>query len=176
MAEPKLRDYLDASPDGILILGAACRILHVNTGIERLFGYRREELSGQPLDFLIPEGFRLVDSVVDSWDAPTGSADSEASLNLIGCRKDGSEIPVEVRFGPVGHGELDFVVGVVREISGRGRAEEERELFFRFSIDMLCIAGLDGYFKRLNPAWERVPRLPDRGIAGGAIPPLRSPG
>ncbi|MHC4947912.1 MAG: PAS domain S-box protein [Planctomycetota bacterium] len=53
--------------------------------------------------------------------------------------------------------ELEAALAVSRRAEHTvSETREERDRFFNLTSGLLCIAGTDGYFKRLNPAWERT--------------------
>lgn len=53
-------------------------------------------------------------------------------------------------------GRISGIVGIARDVSEVRTLAEERDRFFEISRDLMCIAGFDGYFKRINSAFERV--------------------
>ena len=73
-------------------------------------------------------------------------------------RKDGSRFPVRLSITALRdeRGEITGFLGIGSDLSESKRAIAELEGFFDLSLDLLCLIGLDGYFKRINPAFEEI--------------------
>ena len=122
-AEKQFRQLLESAPDAMVIVGANSEIILVNSQTEKLFGYQREDLLGQTVDFLIAEGFR--DKVQAASDSTTIPSREASHLELVGRSKTGKEIPVEVSFSPLEARKGSIVSAAIRDITLRKQAEEE---------------------------------------------------
>ena len=125
-AEEKFRLAVEASPSGILLVDQSGQIVLVNSHIEKLFGYGREELIGRPVEILVPERFagRHPEHRAKFLAAPTARA-MGVGRELFGRRKDGNEFPVEIGLSPIQTAEGMLVLAAVVDISARKLAEAE---------------------------------------------------
>ena len=109
-ADTRFRAVVESAPSGMVMINRAGTITLVNHEIERLFGYAREELLGQPIERLVPERFRHRHPAfrADFFVSPQTRA-MGAGRELYGLRKDGGEIPVEIGLNPIESDEGVFV-------------------------------------------------------------------
>jgi len=124
-ADLRFRDFVDLAPDGVVACDKAGTIILVNVAAERMFGYARSELIGQPIETLIPERVRAKHpGHVAQFTAAPNLRPMGSGLKLAGRRKDGSEFPVEISLSPMqGDGGLT-VSTTIRDITERKRIEE----------------------------------------------------
>jgi len=155
--ERRFHRVVEAAPNAILLVNQTGTITLVNAQTERLFGYAREELLGQPIELLVPARFRGAHPGHRTafFAAPTTRV-MGAGRDLYGLHKDGREIPIEIGLNPIETEEGMLVLASIVDITARKQAEEERDRFFTLSLDMMCIAKSDGYFKRVSPAFTQT--------------------
>src|ERR1700722_2565768 len=120
----KYRGLLEAAPDAMVVVNVDGEIVLLNVQAEKEFGYSRDELIGQKVKNIIPEGFaeRLI------ADGTRSAAEALAQqigtgIELIGQRKDGTEFPIEIMLSPLESAEGILVTAAIRDISVRKTAE-----------------------------------------------------
>jgi PAS domain S-box-containing protein len=108
----------------MVVVNQGGEIVLLNVQAEKQFGYRRDELIGQKVKNIIPEGFAerlLADGLRSAADALAQQIGT--GIELTGRRKDGSEFPIELMLSPLGSAEGILVTAAIRDISVRKKAE-----------------------------------------------------
>ena len=122
--EGKYRGLLEAAPDAMVVVNQAGEIVLLNVQAEKQFGYSRDELLGQQVKNLIPEGF--AERIISDGTRTAAEALAQVigtGLELIAKRKDGTEFPIEIMLSPLESAEGILVTAAIRDISVRKEAD-----------------------------------------------------
>ncbi len=140
-SEESYRTVTETASDAMITIDDQSTIVFVNHAAEKIFGYAREEMLGQGLAMLMPEGLR--DQHLTSFKRYNQTGQKHIAweaVELTGLHKGGAEIPLEISFGEFIRGTKRYFTGIARDITDRKHMEEQ----LRQSQKMEAIGQLAG--------------------------------
>ena len=160
LEDHRFAGLLEAAPDAMVCVDADGRIALVNAQTERLFGYGRDELVGQPVEMLVPDAVRDIHPghragyVADPRPRPMG-----AGMELAGRRRDGTTFPAEISLSAIDTEEGILVSAAVRDVTERRQAAEtaaQLASIIQSSHDAVIGKTVDQVITSWNPGAERL--------------------
>jgi two-component system sensor kinase FixL len=131
-SESRLRAVVDTATDGIIVIGEDGIVDRFNPAAERIFGYAAADVLGRNVSMLMPSPDR------EQHDGYLARYLAGGEPRIIGSgrevrarRKDGSTFPMDLAISEMHVGNRRMFTGIVRDISGRKRTEEQRATLIR---------------------------------------------
>lgn len=145
----------DEVQEGIVLINAGGdRLDYLNPAAAELFGGTVAGFENQPefwREGIEPQWrSQVVQALVRVWETET----VEVNYSIVGI--DGQRRDLHSKFWAIAddHGTPVRIEGTINERRPLEEFETAIAQWFNLSVDLLCIAGTDGYFKQLNPIWE----------------------
>ncbi len=153
----RLQAILDTVVDGVFTIDEHGNVETLNPAGERIFGYTAAQVVGHNIKMLLPGDCHAEHDNYLEHCRNTGEAGViGVRREVLGRRKDGSRFPLELALNEMKLGGERRYTGIARDLSERKQAEEQLNLFFTLSLDILGIWTSDGYFTRVSPAFSKT--------------------
>lgn len=124
-----LWQLIDALGDGLVLTSEGGEIVLVNRRCAEIFGYQQEELTGRPVESLVPSRLQAAHRAhrIAYEQAPQARTMGERA-RLVGVRKDGATVPIEISLTPIPTATGHFVLAVIRDATDARRREDLADL------------------------------------------------
>jgi PAS domain S-box-containing protein len=159
-SEEKFRGLAASAKDAIIMVDNEGDISYWNDSAEIIFRYRRKDVIGRDLKFLVPEKYyELLDAGFSRFRSTGYAPIIGKTIELSGMRKGGDEIPIEISFSSVKIRNKWNALGIIRDISERKIAEKElmiKDLAVDSTINAIALAEPKGKLTYVNPAFLKM--------------------
>jgi PAS domain S-box-containing protein len=168
--DQKFLTLLEAAPDAMIIVDGKGTILLANSQLEKLFGWPRARIQGEPVEILIPERYHSkhrkhrAGYFSDPRVRPMGSM-----LELFGLRQDGREFPVEISLSPLHTEDATLTIAAIRDITDRKRADAKFRGLLESAPDAVVVVDKVGTVQLVNSQTEKMFGYDRAEIVGQSI-------
>jgi PAS domain S-box-containing protein len=178
LADEQIVILVDNISEAVIAMNHDYRIVYFNAAAEKIFGFRANEIMGQPLDLLLPERLAEIhrQHIREFMAAPQTIGMMKNRSELVARRKDGTEFPVKIGLSKIAQGGEEFCTAIVADITELARAEEalrtsdeKFHALIEHSSEAITLVDAHGIVFFASPAGERIFGIARQEVLGRPV-------
>ncbi len=151
-SEEQHRRIFESVTDAIFICDTNGNIVETNPAATRIYGYSNDEfLRLSPVELVHPDYRRSFGEMINTVKRGDAFYGETVDITKAGRHINSQVIGTTLLFNGRKH-----IMVIIRDITEEKKAREEIDRFFNITLELLCIAGTDGYFRKINPLWKKL--------------------